>query len=158
MCVTKEPVDTARLQSKSMSELHDIDQQACSSHALQREAIIADYQQALSEHIGSDSVCESSTQQSECSRTSSRDEDDEEQHWMSYMNEVRALLLRGDRRAVKKLLGAYGGMGSFNDLVLGHRVVDGESVVRDDMAVLNDRLDGLRTSAWTQAKELAGDR
>ena len=85
-------------------------------------------------------------------------EDDDEQHWLSYMNEVRALLLRGDRRAVKKLLGAYGGMGSFNDLVLGHRVVDGETVVRDDMAALNDRLDGLRTSAWTQAKELAGDR
>ena len=85
-------------------------------------------------------------------------EDDGETHWQTYMAEVRAMFLRGDRRAVQKLLGAYGGMGSFNDLVLGHRVVDGETVVRDDMAALNERLDGLRTSAWTQAKELAEDR
>jgi len=84
--------------------------------------------------------------------------DDDETHWATYMDEVRSLILQADRRGVKKLLGAYGGMGSFNDLVLGHRMVDGEAVVRDDMAALNDRLDALRTSAYTQGKELAEDR
>ena len=85
-------------------------------------------------------------------------QEDEEQHWVDYMTEVRSIILRGDHRGVKKLLGAYGGMGSFNDLVLGQRMVNDAPVTREDMAALNDRLDALRTRAWTQAKGLSVTR
>lgn len=43
-----------------------------------------------------------------------------EQHWSAWMTRCRNALADGDTSAISKILEAYGGMGSFNDVTL-HR-------------------------------------
>jgi Domain of unknown function (DUF6966) len=45
-----------------------------------------------------------------------------EEHWKAWMQESLGLILESDFRGVEKLLSGYGGMGSFNDLILGGHV------------------------------------
>jgi hypothetical protein len=46
-----------------------------------------------------------------------------ETHWRDWMAEARARLERADVSGLDKILAAYGGMGSFNDLIIGYRSV-----------------------------------
>ena len=45
-----------------------------------------------------------------------------EDHWKAWMQESLNLILKSDFRGIEKLLSAYGGMGSFNDFILGGHV------------------------------------
>ncbi len=81
-------------------------------------------------------------------------EEDGETDWRMYMQSVRTQLESGDLRGVRTLLGAYGGMGSFNDLVIGQSVDEGQVRWREGHVALNDRLDGLRTHAYELAQEI----
>lgn len=71
-------------------------------------------------------------------------------HWAAWMKISLSQLENGDLSGVKHVLAAYGGMGSFNDLVLcsgnGHRVTD------DEYRTVNDELDKLRNEAYELAQ------
>jgi len=75
-----------------------------------------------------------------------------ERHWSSWAERCQRELNAHDAAAFDHLLGAYGGMGSFNDLlILG---VNGHVVEPEREGAVNDRLDRLRTAIWTSATVL----
>ena len=75
-----------------------------------------------------------------------------EDHWLSWAERCRRELEACDAAAFDHLLGGYGGMGSFNDLViLG---VNGHLIEPDREHAVNDRLKRLRTAIWTHATAL----
>ena len=49
-------------------------------------------------------------------------EEDDETHWRAWMMSSLTKLEANDLRGARHLLGAYGGMGSFNDLIIGLRI------------------------------------
>jgi hypothetical protein len=81
-------------------------------------------------------------------------ESDEEQHWSHWMCKSRARLLNSDYSGIEHLLSAYGGMGSFNDLVICQSYENGEFRWKDGHVEKNDRLDELRGKAWELADHI----
>jgi hypothetical protein len=75
-----------------------------------------------------------------------------EQHWSAWITRDITVIKKGDAHGIVHFLSAYGGMGSFNDLLLcaanGHRI--------DEMEVsgVNDTLSALRSEAYILAKEI----
>jgi hypothetical protein len=90
-----------------------------------------------------------------------------EPHWRDWMANARARLHRADVSGLDKILGAYGGMGSFNDLIIGYRSapVDNKGSTRmewdDDGRAMDERLCHLRgliaELAWKQRTEITGE-
>ena len=78
-------------------------------------------------------------------------ESDGEKHWSRWMRKSRARLLNSDYSGIEYLLSAYGGMGSFNDLVIYQSYKNGELRWKEGYVEKNNRLDELRG----QARELA---
>ena len=76
---------------------------------------------------------------------------DGESHWRKWMASSRSRLLNSDYSGIDHLLGAYGGMGSFNDLVIGQSMVNGQFRWKDGAREANDTLDSLRTEAYQVA-------
>jgi hypothetical protein len=78
-----------------------------------------------------------------------------ETHWLGWVTTCRTELAAHDAAAFDHLLGAYGGMGSLNDLLIlggnGHAVDPGEE------SAVNVRLDELRTVIWDNATALRHD-
>ncbi len=68
-----------------------------------------------------------------------------EENWVSWMGQVSARLKNSDYSGIEKLLGAYGGMGSFNDFVL----------IAKPSA--NEQLNVLRHKAWQLATDIKRD-
>ncbi|QBF82325.1 hypothetical protein EXU30_06165 [Shewanella maritima] len=66
-------------------------------------------------------------------------DDDGQQHWCDWMSRARKRLIESDFNGVEKVLSAYGGMGSFNDICLS-------KITRK-----NDRFSELQTRAWELA-------
>jgi hypothetical protein len=79
-------------------------------------------------------------------------EADGETHWSQWMRTAKARLENSDYSGVEYLLNAYGGMGSFNDLIIGQRHQDGKSSWLPEREDKNDRLDQLRSQAWELAE------
>jgi hypothetical protein len=75
-----------------------------------------------------------------------------EEHWASWLRRDASLIQAGDGLGLEHLLSAFGGMGSFNDLILhpvnGHRIRDEET------RPVNDRLGKLRSEIFELAEEL----
>ncbi len=67
-------------------------------------------------------------------------------HWADWMNESARRLRQGDFSGVGHLLSAYGGMGSFNDILPD--LVGGQA---DDRI---ERARRLRADVWTLAEEI----
>ena len=82
---------------------------------------------------------------------------DQESHWRDWMSTSLAALEDNDLRGVEHLRGAYGGMGSFNDLVIGQRMQGGEFSWTPDAGPANDRLSALRTEAYGLISEILSD-
>lgn len=75
-----------------------------------------------------------------------------EAHWLSWAERCRRELLAGDPVVYDEILEAFGGMGSFNDLlVLRH---NGHLIEQNQEQAVNDRLADLRTAIWTNATAL----
>ncbi len=79
---------------------------------------------------------------------------DDEKHWRKWMASARARLLNSDYSGIELLIGAYGGMGSFSDLVVGQSVVDGQFQWKDGAQDANDKLDSLRGQAYVIADSI----
>ena len=79
---------------------------------------------------------------------------DNESHWAKWMDQARTRIVASDYSGIEKLLQAYGGMGSFNDLMLGDYEEDGILQQRKGHEELNVKLGALRTKAWELADEI----
>ena len=78
-------------------------------------------------------------------------DEDGEMHWKAWMINTHDLLLASDYSGIEHLLRAYGGMGSFNDLILGQGFENGAVHWKSGHEKLNERLDALRSKAWELA-------
>ena len=75
-------------------------------------------------------------------------------HWCRWACKARARLLDSDYSGIEYVLSAYGGMGSFNDLVLGQQYEGGMFSTTPDYVFLNDKLEKLRSDAGRLAEEI----
>ena len=80
--------------------------------------------------------------------------DQKEDLWGNWLAESKKRLLSSDHSGIEKLLGAYGGMGSFNDLVVGYYQENGITQQRKGHGAANQELSKLRTRAWKLATEI----
>ncbi|KPG96518.1 DUF6966 domain-containing protein [Pseudomonas sp. RIT-PI-r] len=81
-------------------------------------------------------------------------ESDGDTHWSLWMRNARSRLLQSDYSGIEYLLKAYGGMGSFNDVVLGQRF-DGRVLSwKSDHVELNEKFSKLREKAAGLAHEI----
>lgn len=76
-----------------------------------------------------------------------------EEHWAAWAARCRRGLEARDVAAFERILRAFGGMGSFNDLVI--MAVNGHDVDPQQEPAVNDRLDRLRQQVWEDANALA---
>lgn len=81
-------------------------------------------------------------------------ESDGEMHWSRWMRKARALLMDSDYYGITYLLSAYGGMGSFNDLVLGQNADKGPYAWEPGRVGVNNDLQELRGKAAQLAFEI----
>jgi hypothetical protein len=81
-------------------------------------------------------------------------ERDSEQHWCAWMLRAKGRLENSDYSGIEYLLGAYGGMGSFNDFVAGQTTVSGQFSWEPGYVELNDEIDALRSKAWALATDI----
>jgi len=75
-------------------------------------------------------------------------------HWSAWMKSAKERISRDDSSGLQKLLSAYGGMGSFNDLIVGQRTSAGKFEWKPGAQELNGRLEKLRNEAYDLAVEL----
>ena len=81
-------------------------------------------------------------------------EADGENHWRNWMAESLAHLEANDVTGARRLMGAYGGMGSFNDLIIGQSMTEEGFQWAADAAQTNDELSALRSQAYGLAAEI----
>ena len=81
-------------------------------------------------------------------------ESDDEIHWSRWMRKAQAYLIDSDYYGITYLLSAYGGMGSFNDLVLGQNANAGAFAWSLGHVDINDNLQALRHRAAQLALEI----
>ncbi|WP_439853712.1 DUF6966 domain-containing protein [Pseudomonas yamanorum] len=85
-------------------------------------------------------------------------ESDGDNHWSRWMRKAKTLLQVSDYSGITYLRSAYGGMGSFNDLILGQSSVDGVFSWKPGYKELNERLDELRNKASQLGAEIQRDQ
>jgi hypothetical protein len=76
-----------------------------------------------------------------------------EARWSAWLDSARSRIRAGDLSGVTHLLFAYGGMGSFNDLVL--HPSNGHAVGAGDIDQVNATLSALRSRAWNLGTEVS---
>ena len=81
-------------------------------------------------------------------------EADGESHWLGWIRQSRERLLNSDYSGIEHLLSAYGGMGSFNDLVICQSYENGHFCWKDGHAEKNNKLSELRSQAWKLADQM----
>ena len=77
-----------------------------------------------------------------------------EKRWSSWTRRSGDRLLNADYSGIEHLLSGYGGMGSFNDLVICQEYVEGEFRWKEGYVEKNNRLDELRRQAWELADHI----
>lgn len=77
--------------------------------------------------------------------------------WSERMRAARRRLANSDYSGIELLLGCFGGMGSFNDLIVGQSSVDGTFIWKDGAAEANERLAALRDRAAQLTHEIRDD-
>lgn len=85
-------------------------------------------------------------------------ESDGDNHWSRWMRKAKTLLQASDYSGITYLRSAYGGMGSFNDLILGQSSVDSVFSWKPGYKELNERLDELRNKASQLGAEIQRDQ
>lgn len=77
-----------------------------------------------------------------------------EKHWANWMLEAKDSLKYSNDYGIEHILAAYGGMGSFTDLVLYQKVENGRMKWNVFNWIRNNRLSKLRTRAWKLANAI----
>ena len=75
-----------------------------------------------------------------------------ETHWASWMQKSKDKIKNGDFNGITLLLKAYGGMGSFNDLVI--HPLNGHNVNTDEVDKVNEKLVKLRQKIYELATQI----
>ena len=75
----------------------------------------------------------------------------EENDWSDYFEECKHLLMKRDFYGIERILSAYGGMGSFNDLVLGQQYIDGIFSWQKNAIDKNNKLNTFRSEIFELA-------
>ena len=75
-----------------------------------------------------------------------------EEHWSTWFADVRQRLERHDPQAFVQASAAFGGMGSFNDVVI--HSINGHTVPDSRIGGVNERLGELRSVIWAEARDL----
>jgi Domain of unknown function (DUF6966) len=75
-----------------------------------------------------------------------------EDFWRDWIRKDLTRIENGDRYALAHFLGAFGGMGSFSDLVISP--MNGHEISEEHIGSSNDRLGVLRSRAWASAKAM----
>jgi hypothetical protein len=75
-----------------------------------------------------------------------------EQHWGSWLAKDAATIRNLDLRGVEHFLGAFGGMGSINDLVICQ--LNGHKIAEEQEDAANNKLRSLLSEAATLARKL----
>jgi hypothetical protein len=75
----------------------------------------------------------------------------EERPWAELLRGYADLIADGDYEGVERLSRVFGGMGSFNDLVI--HPLNGDTVAEADITPVNERLQALRS----ESHDLVGD-
>jgi hypothetical protein len=75
-----------------------------------------------------------------------------ESAWAAWLDRDRQWIQRGDAYGLEHLLGAFGGMGSLNDLLL--HPANGHPVAPDRIDLINNQLQALRGQCWRLATDL----
>lgn len=81
-------------------------------------------------------------------------EADGNEQWSQWIKDAFARISGDDYSGIEKLLGAYGGMGSLNDLVLGQVYANGEFSWKPGHVALNEQFSALRSRAWELANDI----
>jgi hypothetical protein len=71
----------------------------------------------------------------------------EERHWAERLREHSDLIANGDYEGIEGLSREFGGMGSFNDLVI--HPCNGHTVSEADINLVNERLHALRSEIYS---------
>lgn len=77
-----------------------------------------------------------------------------EKFWQEWLRRGRVEIARGDAHGLDRLLSAFGGMGSFNDLVLSQ---PGSTHGRQALRHADERLQELRGSIFRRSTDLKHD-
>jgi len=77
-----------------------------------------------------------------------------ERNWSEALRKSRTRIVASDYSGIELLLNYYGGMGSFNDFVIQPSIVKSEIEFTDDEIEANNKLNSLRSIAWTLAREI----
>ncbi len=75
-----------------------------------------------------------------------------EDFWRDWIRKDLTKIKHGDPYALDHFLGAFGGMGSFNDLII--HPVNGHEISEEKADSVNRRLGVLRSKAWASAKAM----
>jgi hypothetical protein len=78
-----------------------------------------------------------------------------EEHWASWLEKDAVLLSASDFGGIEHFLGAFGGMGSINDLVL--HPVNGHRLVESEIAPVNERLQALLSQVGELARQIRNE-
>ncbi len=79
---------------------------------------------------------------------------DNETHWRGWMAKALSDLEANKLRGAQHLKDAYGGMGSFNDLVIGQRMEGDSFVWAPNAKSANDQLNARRSQAYVLVTEI----
>lgn len=79
---------------------------------------------------------------------------DGDKHWSEWMVESKRRLLNSDFSGIEYLLRAYGGMGSFNDFVIGQTEKNGKVEWKPGAAENNKKLNELSSAAYELASDI----
>ena len=83
--------------------------------------------------------------------------EDGNSHWVDRISKYRDQISNSDYYGVEDLLSDYGGMGSFNDIVLGHIVEDGSHTWKANSNLTNEKLQSLQSKAYALATDIRKD-
>jgi hypothetical protein len=75
-------------------------------------------------------------------------------HWSEILKKSKLRIEKSDYSGIEMLLGSYGGMGSFNDLIIYQPSGIVEVNFTRDEIIANEELDKLRTKAWDLADNI----
>ena len=79
-------------------------------------------------------------------------ESDNEKHWSTWLTNSKLRIEGSDFSGIELLLSSYGGMGSFNDLIICQIVNNGKIEFTKDYSDKNEELNKLRSKAWKLAE------
>lgn len=84
--------------------------------------------------------------------------EDDEKDWCKWILKSKKRIEESDFSGIELLLKAYGGMGSFNDLVIGQTLIDDQFAWKKNAMENNNQLDRLRTQAWELATSIKDEQ